>query len=212
MRGRSEKRTVGNEGGGRRERREKETLPRSDKKVNWRRDKARLLRGCGPRRRATLISLVGPLHDRAEKSYEERRCAWIADKNGIFRIDSPFNPIHGKIPRRSLKKREATMYVTYARAVHGSQSSLRGFVLFYAPQLEADRSDPLSAQVPKLIDAFLRSNIGKNFEFRAATEFLCFPIHHRVDQPVSHVIIVTKEQLQLFHDRRLRISNVSPFR
>lgn len=101
------------------------------------------------------------------------------------------------------------MYVTYARAVHGSQSSLRGFVLFYAPQLEADRSDPLSAQVPKLIDAFLRSNIGKNFEFRAATEFLCFHIHHRVDQ---HVIIVTKEQLQLFHDRRLRISNVSPFR
>lgn len=106
MRGRSEKRTVGNEGGGRRERREKETLPRSDKKVNWRRDKARLLRGCGPRRRATLISLVGPLHDRAEKSYEEHRCA---DKNGIFRIDSPFNPIRAKIPRRSLKKREASV-------------------------------------------------------------------------------------------------------
>lgn len=134
-------------------------------------------------------------------------------KMGYFvSIDSPFNPIRAKIPRRSLKKREATVYVTYARAVHGSQSSLRGFVLFYAPQLEADRSDPLSAQVPKLIDAFLRSNIGKNFEFRAATEFLCFPIHHRVDQPVSHVIIVTKKQLQLFHDRRLRISNVSPFR
>lgn len=93
---------------------------------------------------------------------------------------------------------------TEARAPYAASSS--------STRLEADRSDPLSAQVPKLIDAFLRSNIGKNFEFRAATEFLCFPIHHRVDQPVSHVIIVTKEQLQLFHDRRLRISNVSPFR
>ena len=37
------------------------------------------------------------------------------------------------------EKEESHWYVTYARAVHGSQSSLRGFVLFYASQLEADR-------------------------------------------------------------------------
>lgn len=111
-------------------------------------------------------------------SYEGRRYVDTrVDKNGIFLIDRSSvwsNPC--KESAWMFEKEESHWYVTYARAVHGSQSSLRGFVLFYAPQLEADRWDPLSAQVPnRWSPRFLRVTLGRI----CRDKFRISPIHRQ---------------------------------
>lgn len=113
-------------------------LPRSDRKINRPGGKIKRLQ---TRREDEPRWFLGSRWSSLRATTEEKDASFEDDTSrydmDIFRC--PFNPTRVTIGR-SLKKRKATGIVTYARAVHGSQSSLRGFVLFYAPQLEADRS------------------------------------------------------------------------
>lgn len=107
-------------------------------------------------------------------NYEGRRCAAWIKMEYFASIDRPFDPCKESVSM--FEKEESHWYVTYARAVHGSQSSLRGFVLFYAPQLEADRWDPLSAQVPnRWSPRFLRVTLGRI----CRDKFRISPIHRQ---------------------------------
>lgn len=144
-------------------------LPRSDIKINRPRGEIKTTK----RNRVNFSSL------RAEKRCFKLRGTSMCrvDKNGIFRIDRSSvwsNPCKESVSM--FEKEESHWYVTYARAVHGSQSSLRGFVLFYAPQLEADRWDPLSAQVPnRWSPRFLRVTLGRI----CRDKFRISPIHRQ---------------------------------